>query len=155
MRIALASWCFAALFCVVSGCGGTNFGPMGSVSGKLTMDGKPLDAGTQLLFMQMEKGYAGFALTDAEGNYQLKWMREDKTWTEMPVGSYKILVQPPEVKNVEELSADEMLAGGDKDLAPAKPVFPKMYQQHSTSGLVFEIKEGENKHDINLDSKAK
>lgn len=154
MRSLLSLMALCALF-VLHGCGGTDFGPMGSVSGKLTMDGKPLDAGTQLLFMQMEKGYAGFAHTDAEGNYSLKWMREDKTWNEMPAGSYKILVQPPEVKNVEELSADQMLAGGDKDLAPAKPVFPKKYQDHNTSGLTFEIKEGENKHDIDLDSKAK
>ena len=89
------------------------------------MDGKPLATGTQLLFMQMEKGYAAFAHTDDKGTYELKWMREGSTRTEVPVGDYKILVQPPEVKDVEELSADEMLDGGAEDIQPAEPDFPK------------------------------
>ncbi|MCA9036359.1 MAG: hypothetical protein KDA91_14590 [Planctomycetaceae bacterium] len=151
------------LFCVgiiafstsIIGCGGTDFGPMGSVSGRLTMDGQPLAEGTQLLFMQMEKGYAAFARTDAEGNYKLQWMREGKTWDEVPTGMYKILVQPPEVKNVEELDAEAMLAGADQDIQPAAAVFPRKYQQHSTSGLQFDVKEGTNTSDINLDSKFK
>jgi len=138
-----------------AGCGGTNFGPMGSVSGKLTMDGAPLDAGTQVLFMQMEKGYAAFGQADAEGNYRLKWMREGQTFTEVPVGTYKILIQPPATQNVEELDADAMLAGGDEDLEPATAVFPAKYQQHATSGLEFTVSEGANAHDINLDSNAK
>ena len=134
------------------GCGGTNFGPVGSVKGTLTMDGKPLATGTQLLFMQMEQGYAAFAHTDDAGTYELKWMREGSTRTEVPVGEYKILVQPPEVKDVEELSADEMLDGGAEDIQPAEPDFPKKYQQHSTSGLTFSVKEGANTCDLDLKS---
>lgn len=137
---------------VTAGCGGTDFGPQGSVSGKLTMDGKPLAAGTQLLFMQMEKGYAAFAHTDAEGNYQLNWMREGSTRTEVPVGEYKVLIQPPAVQDVEELSAEQMLDGGDEDIQPAEPDFPKKYQQHSTSGLSFNVQEGENTCDLDLKS---
>lgn len=137
-----------------SGCGGTDFGPMGSVSGKLTMDGNPLAPGTQVLFMQMEKGYAAFGQADAEGNYQLQWMREDQTFSEVPVGTYKILIQPPTAQNVEELDADAMLAGGDQDIEPPKAAFPTKYQQHATSGLEFTVNEGANTHDINLDSQA-
>lgn len=151
-------FCFilsALLVLSAAGCGGTDFGPMGSVSGKLTMDGKPLAAGTQLLFMQMEKGYAAFAQTDAEGNYELKWMREGSTRTEVPVGNYKVLIQPPAVQNVEELDAEAMLSGADQDIKPAEAVFPKKYQQHNTSGLECTVGEGSNTHDINLDSTAK
>lgn len=155
MRLNMLTAGLAVLCLSLTGCGGTDFGPMGSVSGRLTMDGKPLEAGTQLLFMQMEKGYAAFGQTDAEGNYELVWMREGRNWTEVPVGNYKILIQPPEVKNVDELDADAMLAGADQDIKPATAVFPKKYQQHTTSGLQLEVKEGVNKHDISLDSSAK
>ena len=155
MRLDILTACLATVCCVLSGCWGTDFGPMGSVSGRLTMDGKPLEAGTQLLFMQMEKGYAAFGQTDAEGNYELVWMREGKNWTEVPIGTYKILIQPPEVKDVEDLDADAMLAGADQDIKPAKAIFPQKYQQHTTSGLQFDVKQGENKHDISLDSGAK
>lgn len=154
MRFQVSSIFSVCLLLVSLGCGGTDFGPMGSVSGKLTMDGAPLTAGTQVLFMQMEKGYAAFGQADAEGNYQLQWMREDQTFTEIPVGTYKILIQPPAVQSVEELDADAMLAGGDEDIQPATPVFPAKYQQHATSGLEFTVNEGANTHDINLDSKA-
>ena len=137
------------------GCGGTDFGPVGSVSGKLTMDGKALAAGTQLLFMQMEKGYAAFAETDTEGNYELKWMREGSTRSEVPVGNYKILIQPPAQQDVEELDAESMLSGADQDIKPAEAVFPKKYQQHATSGLEYSVKEGANTHDIDLQSAEK
>ncbi|WP_339735231.1 hypothetical protein [uncultured Gimesia sp.] len=130
----------------------TDFGPMGSVTGKLTMDGKTIDQGTQLLFMKMDAGYAAFGETDAEGNYSITWARDGERKSELPMGSYKVLIQPPRIgKDTEEMSAEEMLEGGD--VAPAKPKFPVKYQQHSTSGLEFTVKEGENQIDIDLTSK--
>ncbi|QDT97524.1 hypothetical protein [Gimesia aquarii] len=130
----------------------TDYGPMGSVNGKLTLDGKTIDEGTQLLFMKMDAGYAAFGETDADGNYSITWARDGERKSELPLGSYKVLIQPPTVgKNTEEMSAEEMLEGGDA--APAKPKFPVKYQQHSTSGLEYTIKEGENKIDIDLKSK--
>lgn len=142
-----------SILVAASGCGGgTNFGPMGSVSGKLSMDGKPLTEGTQLLFMQMSDGYAAFAHTDAEGSYQLQWMREGVTHSEVPVGDYKILIQPPTVRDVEELTPEEMLEGADADLESAEPDFPSKYQEHRTSGLTFTVKEGANTCDLDLKS---
>ncbi|QDV51735.1 hypothetical protein [Gimesia fumaroli] len=130
----------------------TDYGPMGSVTGKLTIDGKAIDQGTQLLFMKMDAGYAAFGETDAEGNYSITWARDGERKSEVPLGSYKVLIQPPRVgKDTEEMSAEEMLEGGD--VAPAKPKFPAKYQQHATSGLEFTVKEGENK--INIDLKSK
>jgi len=137
----------------VTGCGGgTEFGEMGSVSGKLTMNGTPVSEGTQLLFMQMDKGYAAFGNTDADGNYTLTWMREGKTWNEVPTGTYKVLIQPPQVVDVEELSPEEMLEGKDEDIQPQKPEFPVKYQQHATSGLEYQVTPGANQINIDLES---
>ncbi|MFG0333036.1 MAG: hypothetical protein ACF8TS_06700 [Maioricimonas sp. JB049] len=138
---------------LLAGCrGGTDFGPMGSVTGKLTMDGEPMAAGTQLLFMQMEAGYAAFGETDAEGNYSIVWAREGERKAEIPTGTYKVLIQPPAVgRDTEELSAEEMLEGGG-DVPPAEPQFPRKYQQHSTSGLEYPVGEGENRIDIDISS---
>jgi len=140
---------------LLAGCrGGTDFGPMGSVSGKLTMDGKPMAEGTQLLFMQMEAGYAAFGQTDAEGNYSIVWARDGDRKSEIPAGTYKVLIQPPAVgKDTEEMSPEEMLDGGG-DVPPAQPEFPRKYQQHSTSGLEYQVAEGENTIDIDISSEG-
>ena len=134
------------------GCSGaTDFGPMGSVSGKLTLDGQPLAEGTQVLFKQMQAGYAAFGHTDAEGNYSLTWMRDGQRKTEIPVGEYHVLIMPPGNEDPSaELSPDEMFAGGG-DTPAAKPEFPPRYQSHTTSGLKFSITEGPNSVDIVLE----
>lgn len=137
----------------LSACAKKNdYGPMGSVTGKLTINGKVIEQGTQLLFMKMDAGYAAFGETDQEGNYSIIWARDGERKSKLPLGTYKVLIQPPRVgKDTEEMSAEEMLEGGD--VAPAKPKFPVKYQQHSTSGLEYTIEEGKNQIDIDLNSK--
>lgn len=141
--------CFVLTACLTVGCGGTDFGPMGQVSGKVTLNGATVAQGTQLVFMQMEKGYAGFGMTDAEGKYTLEWRREGKYFDGLPVGVYKVMIQPPVAVDVEELDADAMLAGGG-DVAVTKPEFDRKYRQTATSGLEFTITEGANTCDIDL-----
>lgn len=133
-----------------AGCGGTDFGDIGQVKGKITYKGEIVEAGTKVIFMKMDKGYAGFAFTDAEGNYQLEWRREGTVYDGLPVGTYKVLVEPPGMVDLEELSAEDMLDGKD-NVAPVKPKFNKKYTQTSTSGLEYDIVVGENVIDISLD----
>ena len=135
----------------VSGCGGTDFGEMGSVKGKVTFKGEKIAPETKVIFMQMDKGYAGFGFTDADGNYSIEWHREGTKFDGLPVGNYKVLVQPPGAIDVEELSADEILDGADKKIAEQKPVFDPKYTQTATSGIEFTIAAGENTCDIALD----
>lgn len=149
----MSRWIGAGLVVMVTlGCSrGPNYGPTGTISGKLTMDGEPLAEGTQLLFMQMDAGYAAFGATDADGNYEIIWIRDGARKREVPTGVYKVLIQPPAIgTEVELMTADQMLEGGD--VAPAKPDFPSRYQQHSTSGLEYTVTEGPNTIDIDLDS---
>lgn len=134
-----------------AGCGGgTDFGDIGQVTGKITYKGDIVTVGTKVIFMKMDKGYAGFAFTDEEGNYRIEWRREGKTYDGLPVGTYKVLVEPPGMIDVEELSAEEMLDGKDNVASP-KPQFKKKYTQTATSGLEYTLVAGENTIDIVLD----
>jgi hypothetical protein len=139
----------ATLFILTTGCGGTDFGPIGQIKGKVTFNGEKLAKGTKVIFMKMDTGYAGFGFTDEEGNYSIEWHREGKVFDGLPVGTYKVLVEPPGMVDVEALSADEMLDGGG-DVAVPEPVFDKKYTQTSTSGIEFTINAGENTCDIPL-----
>jgi hypothetical protein len=146
-RILMLSIAGAALLFV--GCGGdVDYGPTGTIKGKLTLEGKPLPAGSSAVFMEPKAGYLAFGLTDAEGNYTVN------TWNDgnMPVGTYRVMVHPPGPANdSEKASAEEIMAHPEKFKAvPIKTDIPKKYRETATSGLSFEIKKGENVIDIDL-----
>lgn len=144
---------FAPLVLVsIVGCGGaTDFGEIGKINGTITHQGKTVPSGTKVIFMMMETGYAGYAFTGEDGTYSVAWRREGETYNGLPVGTYKVLVEPPGIVDIEELSAEEMLEGKDNAIAPPTVTFDKKYTQTSTSGLEFTIVAGENIVDIALD----
>ncbi|MEP3481175.1 MAG: carboxypeptidase-like regulatory domain-containing protein [Fuerstiella sp.] len=148
-RLLTVSLLSVAMF-ASAGCGGTDFGEIGQITGKITFRGEVVETGTKVIFMKMDKGYAGYAFTDAEGKYKIEWRRDGSTYDGLPVGSYSVLVEPPGAIDVEELSAEEMLDGKD-NVAPVKPQFDKKYTQTATSGLKYDVVAGENMIDITLD----
>jgi hypothetical protein len=130
----------------LSGCQkGVDYGPTGKVSGKLTMEGKPLSPGTQVVFMHPEKGYAAFGNTDAAGAYKIT------SWNDgnMPIGPYQVMIQAPAGNDdPESMTPEQMLDPEIEGIKEAE--FPFKYRQTSTSGLSFEVKTGENTIDIDL-----
>ena len=54
------------------GCGGGDLPELGTVMGKVTLDGKPL-AGVMVQFHPLAEGRPGSGVTDKEGNYVLKY----------------------------------------------------------------------------------
>jgi hypothetical protein len=139
---------FLFIACFV-GCGGEQYGPTGRVNGKLTMDGKQLPAGHAVSFMQMEKGFLAFGITDAEGRYEIK------SWNNgnMPIGKYDVMIAPPSGEaDVSKLSAEDRFEQGGTS-SKSSIAFPKRYRETTTSGLQFEIAKGENHCDIDLKSK--
>jgi ABC-type amino acid transport substrate-binding protein len=139
----------AILFTQTAGCGGTDFGDIGQINGTVTFNGEKLAQGTKVIFMRMDTGYAGFAFTDVDGNYSIEWHRDGEKYDGLPVGTYKVLVEPPGLLDVESLSADDMLDGADNVAAPKIP-FDKKYTQTATSGIEFTIKAGVNTCNIEL-----
>jgi hypothetical protein len=125
---------------VALGCkGGVNYGPTGTAAGRLTMSGRPLAAGTQVVFMHPEKGYASFGTTDPAGNFKITSWNEGR----LPIGRYRVMIQAP-------AGSAGLLAPQTGELSQAE--FPFKYRQTSTSGLEYEVKEGENSFEIELTS---
>lgn len=113
---------------LISGCGGVSDQPeLGDVSGKITMDGKPL-IGVNILFIP-DSGRPAGATTDAEGNYQLEYV-SGVSGTKL--GSNRVVIEWP--------------TGVDGSVA-----IPARYGQASTTKV--EIKAGTNKMDYALESK--
>lgn len=75
----LSSLVLALLLGIASGCGETpsDKPPLAKVSGKITLDGKPLE-GAIVTFEPQEKGAASTGATDKEGHYTLIYVASEK-----------------------------------------------------------------------------
>jgi hypothetical protein len=60
---------------ILPGCGKGDRPPLGTVHGRITLDGKPL-SGARIGFVPKEAGRESSGITDAEGNYELKYLRD-------------------------------------------------------------------------------
>lgn len=114
---------------VVAGCAEDD-GRSATVSGKVTLDGAPVPAGTVLLMS--DDGHAASAELQADGNYQLQCRP----------GQFKVAVTPPP-------PADPM-GGGGGEVSPSTVEIPQKYQDFGSSGLTTEVSEGNNTFDIAL-----
>ena len=137
---------------LMAGCGGNPFGPLGAISGKLTLDGEAAPTGTKVLYMGPETGHAGYSITKDGGQYDIEWRHSGKTYKGLPVGKYQVMIVSHEADDSDSRSAEEMLAG-DKPKASAKPKakIPPKYSRGNTSGLEYTIQEGPNTIDINIE----
>jgi hypothetical protein len=147
--------CFSLLIlCAMAGCGskGDGYsGPRGKVTGTITVDGKPLVAGCQVLFMS-DKGYTATGTVGDGGTYKLTYPHGD-----VPAVEYKVQLTAPAttatpnvdpLKMAGNIKLSKKGADGDKD-GP----FPSRYSSTSSSKMSFTVKQGENKADFALTSK--
>lgn len=141
--LGIASVSFSIAFLILGCSGEFDYGPRGTISGRLTRNGQPLAEGTHVSFMEPEKGYLAYGTTDAEGNYTVNSAFDG----DMPIGTYGVMIGPPAGNDPESLSAEDILAGKGK-VAPQE--IPSRYRQFSTSGLTYPIEEGDNTVDIDL-----
>jgi hypothetical protein len=142
---------FVVLVLAVSfvGCKSDPYGPTGKVTGKLTLDGKQLPAGHAVSFMQMEKGFLAYGITDSESNFEIKSWNDGK----MPVGSYNVMIAPPGGEgDTSTMSAEDRFEQGQAT-GKSKTLFPARYRETTTSGLRYDIVEGKNHFDIDLKPK--
>lgn len=118
------------------GCGGVSDMPeVGTVSGKLTLDGKPVENAT-IMFHPIEDGRSSTATSDADGNYELEYMPGTPG---AKIGQHEVVV----TTFVEESGTDE----GDEKVPGREEIIPEKYQPQSE--LKVEVKAGDNT--INLD----
>lgn len=129
-----------------------DYGPTGRVTGKLTMDGKPMAVGTGICFTEPIAGFLAFGLTDAEGTFSVD------SWNEgnLPVGQYKAWLAAPAGAPPRELTSEERMDHPELAAEPrVRYEFPKKYLDIKTSGLQFDVKNGDNHFDVNVESPKK
>lgn len=135
----------------LAGCEGNPHGPLGSVTGTVTIGDETAPQGTKVLFMGPESGHAGYAITDQQGQYKVEWRKSGKTYSGLPLGKYQIMVIPSGIDDADQKSAEEMLAGDSPKAKKApKLIIPAKYMRANTSGLEFTIENGDNKYDIDI-----
>ncbi len=120
----------AAVVCLLllSGCSRSDRPPLGMVSGVVTLDGKPL-ANARVIFEPTEGGRASTGLTNAKGEYELIYIRQDKG---AKLGPHRVRVS---VTNPDAAKAE---------------LLPGRYNAQTT--LRADVKPGHNKIDFPLTS---
>ena len=141
----------SVLLLSLSGCGGSGDQPeLGQVSGTITLDDKPL-SGVAVVF-QPDDGRPARGTTDAEGKYELTYIRETRG---TKVGHNRVEIAPSEEG---EEDADEPEGDVDSDSPQAKqpvnsrkaPSVPARY--NTQSELEADVKPGKNRFDFKLKS---
>lgn len=128
------AWCFLlGMICLtLVGCGGApgDQPDLGTVTGTVTMNGKPLP-GVMVVFSP-ESGRSSMGLTNDAGEYELEYVGDTKG---AKVGQHKISITTAQTDSSEE-------SGEEESGAPTKETIPPTYNTRTT--LSEEVKPGEN-----------
>lgn len=141
---------------LLAGCGGSSEGDgfkgaRGQVSGTVTIDGAPLKAGSQVLFIAKNGGYTGAGVIEADGKYTLKY----KGGSGLPVGEYLVQLSAPVVENspTEKVDPVQMASKMNVDRkmkTESENPFPTKYSSTATSELFFNVKADQNTANFDL-----
>ena len=142
------------LVSLIVGCGGRGdgySGPRGTVSGSITVDGKPLQKGCQVMFIAAA-GHTASGVIDEAGKYNLIYTDGD-----VPAVEYQVQLTAPISVTTQDADPSKMAqnmtlskkSGGASNEAP----FPPKYGSTATSKMSFTVKEGPNTADFALSSK--
>ena len=136
MRPAPRLVCLLACLLVAGCSGGPDDQPeLGTVHGKVTLDGKPLSEAS--VTFQPENGRPSTAVTDAEGNYELTYINQQGA----AVGKHTVRISKSEVKR-----------DGQGEIISAKERLPAQYNKHSS--LTKQVNAGKNSIDLPLKSQG-
>ena len=140
----------------LTGCeSGGYSGPTGTVSGTVTLNGQPVPQGCTVAFVS-DAGHTATGQVGAGGQYSLSVVGEGGKTSAIPAASYNVSVTPPaEAESsgdydqmMEESASGE---GQAEETTPEAEVIPAAFQSTGTSGLSYEVKEGENTIDVKLE----
>ncbi len=131
MKPVISRWLFSiACILFVSGCGPS--GPkLGSVTGTVTLDGKPVQGALVTFISKAENGSSSFGKTDANGKYQLEFSTE--RFGAM-LGAHEVEIVTKRVNKSEEPDTGTVV---QKEFIP----IPKHYAR---GALTAEVKAGSN-----------
>jgi len=141
--------CCAVVCLVISGCTsepGLPEGATGTVSGKVTLDGKPLPDGMTVIFTPSKGGLPAIGKLGSDGSFSLKM----KDGSDILVGEYGISVSAPVVE-VDAAAAMEASMAGE-EVAGTATVIPEKFLTPQSSKETFSVKEGANTYELDMKS---
>lgn len=119
------------------GCGRGDDLPQAEASGKVTMDGKPIQATVN--FISKERGATFSATTNESGDFKFE--------NPIDIGKYVVVITPPQITEAPDSPEDMKKASEHEKQASV----PEGYTNEATSGLTAEVKsEGENNFPFDL-----
>jgi hypothetical protein len=126
-------------------------GPRGSVAGRLTIDGKPVREGCQILLMAARGSFVAAGTVEGDGSYKALY----RVPAGLPVGDYVVQLGVPQ-NNTPPVAAGagESMTAGEFDQMQrawkASLPFPQRYLSTSTSGLKLTVQAGANVANFDL-----
>ncbi len=131
-------------------------GPRGTVSGRLMIDGTPLEEGCGVMFQSVEGGKIAVATVKSEGKYTLTCNGS----FDIPAVNYRVQLSPPsDVKETKSSEPQDPTMMARKVMGPpgsatvsekANPPFPAKYLSTRSSKLEYTVKAGPNTADFDL-----
>jgi hypothetical protein len=122
---------FSSVVCF--GCGSN--APIGTVQGKVTLNGQPINGG-RVVMVGEQPPVELAASIEADGSYKMRSYESDG----LPPGRYKVAVSSQGIADGDEIA----LAGSPAPPEPAGPKIPRKYESVETSGLTADVKPGDN-----------
>jgi hypothetical protein len=157
MKRVMGVWALACVL-TVTGCRGPTDGyqgERGQVSGTVTLDGKPLAKGCQVIFLSKTGGYTASGVVNDSGAYTLSYVHG----LSLPAIEYRVQltapVQPDSTETVDPSAMGAKLALKRKGGAASDSPFPVKYGSAEKSGLEFKVAAGSNTADFKLESDKK
>lgn len=150
-RPAIRGFLMLSCLALVSGCGGYS-GDTGTVAGTVTLNGSPAPSGTLVTFIAAE-GFAASGVVGDGGAYEVTMPDMGK---QIPAVNYKVMVSAPVTGGVSSDSSDyeaymqSVNADATSTGAQPKPAIPAKFTSTATSGLSFDVSQGENTINIEL-----
>jgi len=137
---------------LAAGCGPKDINAgrqMGTLKGKLTINGKPFSPKTGLSFQHVETGQLYIAMTEPDGAFEVKMPART-----MPAGRYDLTIQPAGMIEDRSKEAAAAALGDTPTSAPVQGAVkevPAKYRNAHESGLSFDLNAGAN--DLPIDVK--
>jgi hypothetical protein len=118
------------------------------ISGRLTLEGRPMQRGHSVVFMEPSRGDLAFGDTDDDGRFVVNSWKNG----EMVPGRYKVYIMPPSLRpggffRVEDTRGDSV--------GTLPNEYHDRYLQKSTTPLEYNIVVGENWFEIDLERKER
>jgi len=130
----------------LTGCGGGKTVQMGTVQGKVTLDGEPVSAGT-IFFMGESIADTASAELQSDGSYSMRY----GSGFRIPAADYRVCLG---ASNTNATPPDPgALMESPEKYAVKTPSVPAKYLDGKTSGLIAAVNPGQNT--LNFDLKSK